>query len=87
MIYITKEDKKRIKEILKEHGETMIAPSWFLGEARSEDVIFRTYDKNGSCYEYYLSKFSKFARRQSLNAVMIHERLNVDYMFEDIFNW
>ena len=77
-------DKKRIKEILKESGHTMINSSWYTNEDPS-DATFNTYDKFGECYHWYVNKEHKSAFKQMLSSVCINSRQRVDYYFTEIF--
>ena len=77
-------DKKRIKEILKENGYTMIPHSWFTGDSVN-DVTFNTYDKYGDCCTWYINKSRKCALKQTLSGICVNQKRHADFYFTEIF--
>lgn len=84
---MTKINKKRVKECLKQCGYTMIPKSWYDGDTDEErySAIFNTYDKYGCCHHFYVDANAKCARAQMLGDVVLFPKRNVNYIFEDYF--
>lgn len=70
--------KKRIAEILKNHGFTMIAKSYYKGE---NGVIVNAYDNAGDPYNFYVSKY--FATMQMFSIVTVHKSYDISDWFKE----
>ena len=74
--------KQEIKEKLKAHGYTVIAPSWYFGDPDDQSVLVNAYDKSGNPYQFYIDWGIKHAsvRTYSVNGLK-HDAHDVGYMF------
>ena len=79
-----KYDKKRIKEILKKNGHTMINSSWYTNDD-PRDASFTTYDKYGACFDWYINKEFKSVCKQRLSSLCINHKVNMYHYFEEYF--
>lgn len=73
--------KQEIKDILKKDGLTVISKSWYFGKPEEESVIFVAYDNRGTIYQYFVSWAARYARRQMLSAITVHEPHDVSSRF------
>lgn len=73
--------KSEIRDALKKRGFTVIASSWFFGDPEEESVLFNAYDEQGTCHKFFVHWGHKYARRQMLSNIMIHDATDVSWMF------
>ena len=73
--------KKYVKERLKRYGHTLIAPSWYKGKKVEKSVLFRTFDKQGICFQFYVDWGKEYASLQMLSDIMVHDAIDASYMF------
>lgn len=71
--------KQAVKEIIKKYGFVMISKSWFMGEDKTS-VLFNAYDECGNCSRFYIDYTVKFADRQAMSTICLHEP-------REITNW
>lgn len=77
-----KNTKNTIKNVLKKYGFTMIDKSFFMDDDTS--CIFNMFDRNGSCYHVFIYFLINHATMNYLSDVMLHEKTDISYMFDDI---
>ena len=71
--------KQELKELLKEHGYTMITKSFYSG---IHGVLANCYDGYGECWKIYVAHHKQFATLQALSDVCIHEENSIVDWFE-----
>ena len=71
--------KKEIKQVVKEHGYTMITPSFYTGKY---GIICNLYNRYGEVYKLYVAHHKGFATLQPLSDVAVHD----DWSVKDWFN-
>ena len=73
--------KAEIRDALKKHGLTAIAKSWYFGEPEEKSVLFNAYDEQGTCYRFFVNWGGRYARKQILSNIIIHDATDVTWMF------
>ena len=75
--------KQEIKDKLKAHGYTVIAPSWFYGNPDDKSCIVYAYEKiGGTPYLFFINYGARYARSQMFSVHGIEHDINdVSYMF------
>ena len=66
--------KNETKMILKNHEMTLINPSMYYGDKKSNSLICNAYDNNyGECYHIFVDFNKRVYTIQSLSPVTIHD--------------
>ena len=74
--------KQEIRDVLKKHGYTVIAKSWYFGDPSEKSVIFNAYDEQGTCYRIFVNWGGKYARLQMLSDIVIHDATDIKWFKE-----
>lgn len=74
-------NKAMVKNILKQHGYTMITKSFFSDSEEPNKALCNVYNEYGDCSQVFIDKDMEYASMQSLSPACIHTKRDITKWF------